>query len=128
MNLKILLPFQVLADIHNVRRMVVETTGGSYGILPQRLDFTAAILPGILEYETDDGEVFVAVDGGVMVKAGKDVLVSVRRAVAGEDLTALQTLVEEEFLVLDESEQHVRTVVAKLEVSFLSHFRNLQHE
>ena len=128
MNLKILLPYQVFAEVQGVQRMVVETSGGSYGILPNRLDFTASLLPGILEYETDEGEVFVAVDEGVMVKTGKDVLISVRRAVSGEDLEVLETLVEEEFLVLDESEQQVRTVVAKLEVSFMSHFRNLRNE
>lgn len=128
MNLKILLPFQVFVEVPGVRRLVVETRSGCYGVLPQRLDFTAALIPGILEYETDEGEVFVAIDEGVMVKTGRDVLVSVRRAVSGTDLSVLHKLVEEEYLVLDESEQHVRTVVAKLEVGFLSQFRNLQHD
>jgi len=41
----------------------------------------AALAPGILIYETEvEGEVYVAVDEGVLVKTGPDVLVSVRRA------------------------------------------------
>ena len=51
----------------------------------------AALAPGILTYETEaDGEVFVAVDEGVLVKTGADVLVSVRHAIGGTDLGQLQ--------------------------------------
>ncbi len=115
-NLKLFLPFQVFADITGVFRMVVETTGGSFGILPNRLDCVAALTPGILTYETEaEGEIFVAVDEGVLVKAGADVLVSVRRALAGTDLGHLRDEVEHEFLFLDEREQTVRTVMEKME-------------
>ena len=58
---------------------------------------------GILTYETEaEGEVFVAVDEGVLVKTGPDVLVSVRRAMGGTDLGQLREAVEQEFLTLDE--------------------------
>ena len=78
MNLKILLPFQVFAEKSGVSRIVMETTEGAYGLLPQRLDCVAALVPGILTYETEsEGEVFVAVDEGIMVKTGPDVLISV---------------------------------------------------
>ena len=65
-------------------RIVAETRAGSFGLLPHRLDCVAALTPGILTYETEaDGEVYVAVDHGVLVKTGQEVLVSVRRALAG---------------------------------------------
>ncbi|MDR3411748.1 MAG: F0F1 ATP synthase subunit epsilon [Formivibrio sp.] len=129
MNLKILLPFQVFAQKTNVSRMVLETREGSFGLLPHRLDCVAALTPGILTYETqEDGEVFVAVDEGVLVKSGMEVLVSVRRALSGADLGQLRSSVEQEFLTLDESEQSVRTVQAKLETSFLHRFASFQHE
>ena len=116
MNLKILLPFQVFAEKTGVSRIVAETPEGSFGLLPHRLDCVAALAPGILTYETTaDGEVFVAVDEGVIVKAGPDVLVSVRRAMAGADLGQLRDAVEREFLTLDEQEKSVRSVVAKME-------------
>ena len=75
MNLKILLPFKVFADIKNVSSMVMETSEGSYGLLPQRLDCVAALVPGIFTYELDGTTHYVAVDTGVMVKAGEHVLV-----------------------------------------------------
>ena len=96
MNLKVLLPFQIFAEKTGVSRIVAETREGSFGLLPHRLDCVAALAPGILTYETEaDGEVFVAVDEGVLVKTGPDVLVSVRRALGGTDLGQLREAVEQ---------------------------------
>jgi F-type H+-transporting ATPase subunit epsilon len=76
----------------------------------------AALAPGILIYETKaEGEAYVAVDEGVLVKTGSDVLVSVRNAIAGTDLGQLREAVQREFLHLDEREKNVRTVLAKME-------------
>jgi len=116
MNLKILLPFQIFAEKIGVSRVVAEMRGGSFGLLPRRLDCVAALTAGILTYETPvGGEVFVAVDEGIIVKTGPDVLVSVRRAFAGTDLDQLRGVVEREFLTLDAHEQSVRSAVAKME-------------
>ena len=129
MHLKVLLPFQVYADKTGVSRIVAETQAGSIGLLPHRLDCVAALTPGILIYETEaDGEVFVAVDEGVLVKTGPDVLVSVRRAIGGTDLGQLHTAVEKEFLTMDNREQNVRSVAAKLEIGLLRRFVRFQHE
>jgi len=129
MNLKILLPFQIFAEKSGVSRIVAETREGSFGLLPHRLDCVAALAPGILTYETDaNGEVFVAVDEGVLIKTGSDVLVSVRRALGGTDLGQLRAGVEREFLTLDKNEQNVRSVVAKMEAGFLRRFAGLRHE
>jgi F-type H+-transporting ATPase subunit epsilon len=129
MNLKVLLPFQIFAEKTGVSRIVAETREGSFGLLPHRLDCVAALVPGILIYETEaDGEVCVAVDEGVLVKAGPNVLVSVRRAIGGADLGQLHDAVEQEFLTLDEHEQSVRRVTEKLETGFLRRFATFQHE
>jgi F-type H+-transporting ATPase subunit epsilon len=129
MNLKLLLPFRVFAERTDVLRIVAETRDACFGLLPRRLDCTAAIGPGILSYETEaEGEVFVAVDEGVLVKAGPDVLVSVRRALSGSDLGQLRARVDKEFLTLSEQEQTVRTVMAKLEAGFLQRLASFQHE
>ncbi|TAJ16232.1 MAG: F0F1 ATP synthase subunit epsilon [Rugosibacter sp.] len=129
MQLKILLPFQVFANKTGVSRIVAETREGSFGLLPQRLDCVAVLEPGILSYETETGEeFFVAVDEGVLVKTGVEVLVSVRRALSGTDLGQLRTEVEKEFLAIDEQEQSVRTVMAKLETGFLRRFAAFQHD
>ena len=129
MTLKVLLPFQVFAEKTGVSRIVAETHEGSFGLLPHRLDCVAALAPGILTYESEaDGEVFVAVDEGVLVKTGADVLVSVRRALAGKDLGQLRETVTKEFLTLGEQEQSVRSVMAKLESGFLRRFATFRHE
>ncbi len=120
MNLRVLLPFQVFADKSGVSRIVAETRAGSMGLLPRRLDCVAPLAPGILTYETEaEGEVYVAVDEGVLVKRGPDVLVSVRQAIGGTDLGQLRDAVEQEFLTLDELEQSMRSVLAKMESDFI---------
>ena len=129
MKLKVLLPFQVFSEWSGVSRIVAETHNGSFGLLPHRLDCAAALAPGILIYETDaHGEAVMAVDQGVLVKTGLDVVVSVRRALSGKDLGQLRQSVEHEFLSLDESEQNMRSVSAKLESGFLRRFASFQHE
>lgn len=129
MTLKILLPFRVFMEQTNVLRVVAETRGGSFGLLPQRLDCVAALVPGILYYQTQaEGDVYVAVDEGVLVKTGPQVLVSVRRAIVGMELAELHAAVTQAFLTLDEDEKNVRTVMAKLESGFLRRLASFQHE
>jgi F-type H+-transporting ATPase subunit epsilon len=118
MNLKILLPYKVFADIKDVSQVVIETSEGSYGLLPQRLDCVAALVPGILTYETDKLH-YVAVDEGIMVKAGSEVSISVRNAVGGADLGELGKLVKKEFSTQYENERQAKTVIAKLESGFI---------
>ncbi|MEO8772480.1 MAG: F0F1 ATP synthase subunit epsilon [Ferruginibacter sp.] len=127
MDLKILLPFKVFADIKNVNSIVMETSEGSYGLLPQRLDCVAALVPGIFSYETAGVSHYLAVDNGVMIKAGKQVLVSVRNAVGGADLGKLADLVKKDFKSEDENQKQVTTVIAKLERGFIYGFDKLRN-
>ncbi len=129
MHLKILLPFKVFAEKTGVLRIVAESREGAFGLLPHRLDCVAALAPGILVFETEaEGEVYIAVDEGILVKTGTDVLVSVRNAIGGTDLGQLRAAVEQEFLDLDEQEKSVRSVLAKLEIGFIRRFAAFRHE
>jgi F-type H+-transporting ATPase subunit epsilon len=120
MNLDILLPNKVFAKHKNVLRVIVETLEGSYGILPNRRDCTAALAPGILTYEIESGkEIYIAIDQGIVVKKGNDVLVSVRQAIQGIGLSQLREAIKAEFLTLDEKQQEIRFAMDKLESSFL---------
>jgi len=126
-HLKILLPYQVFAEVKDVKRMVVECSNGSNGFLPNRLDCTGNVVPGILMYESQSlGETYLAIDEGTVVKAGKEVFVSVRNAIGGKDLGTLHKEVEKEFVRLDEREKDVRSVLAKLEGSFMHQLTDLQ--
>jgi F-type H+-transporting ATPase subunit epsilon len=129
MNLKVLLPFGIFAERTGVSRIVAETREGSFGLLPHRLDCVAALAPGILIYEPQaESEVYVAVDEGVLVKTGWDVLVSVRNAMGGTDLGQLREAVEREFLNLSDREQSVRAVMAKLESGFIRRLAEFHHD
>ena len=128
MRLKVLLPSQVFADVPGVSRVVAETPAGSFGLLPHRLDCVAALAPGILAYETAaGGEVFVAVDDGVLVKTGPDVLVSVRRAIGGTDLGHLRDAVQNQFVTLSDDEQAQRRAIAKMETELLRRLAEARH-
>lgn len=129
MTLRVLLPFAVFVEETGVSRVVAEAREGSFGILPRRMDCVAALAPGILTYETEaDGEVFLAVDEGVLVKIGAEVRVSVRRAMRGADLDELRERLDHEFQSLSEQERSVRVVMARLETGFLRRLAGLRHD
>lgn len=129
MNLKVLLPFGIFAEKTGVARIVAETREGAFGLLPHRLDCVAALVPGILMVENNtDGETYVAIDEGVLVKTGLDVRVSVRNAIGGTDLGLLRETVEREFMNLNEREQDLRRVMTKMESGFIRRLVAFHHE
>ena len=129
MHLRILLPSEVFADKPDVVRIMANTSAGSLGLLEHRLDCVAALVPGIMIYETkQDGVVYLALDEGVLVKTGADVLVSVRQAIGGEDLGKLRDAVKSTFLSLDKEERSVRDAVTKMEAGFIGRFAEFEHE
>jgi F-type H+-transporting ATPase subunit epsilon len=90
------------------------------------LDCVSVLAPGILIYETEEeGKEYVGIDEGILVKAGADVLISVRNAIGGTDLGKLHEAVEREFMSLNESEKSTRVELAKLESGFVRRFTEL---
>jgi F-type H+-transporting ATPase subunit epsilon len=128
MQLKILLPSRIFR-VENVTRIIAETRHGSLGLLPHRLDCVTALAPGILTYATETaGEIYVAVDEGVLIKTGAEVLISVRHAIGGADLGHLRQAVEREFEALDDRQKTMRAVIAKLESGLIRRFAEFHHE
>ena len=129
MALKVLLPFGLFTEQRGVSRIVAETRAGSFGIMPRRLDCVASIEPGILTYESSVGtEVYLAVDEGILVKTGFEVVVSVRQALAGTDLSQLRRAVAEQFLSRTEHEQSMRAVLVKMESDFVRRMAALHND
>jgi F-type H+-transporting ATPase subunit epsilon len=117
MRLSIRTPTGVFAEVSGVKRLVVRTPGGSFGLLPRRRDAVLPLEAGLLVYETDQEHV-VAVDEGLLVKTGPDVSVSVHRAIAA-DLPDLPEAVERELCAQRARDQRAREVVARLESQFI---------
>jgi F-type H+-transporting ATPase subunit epsilon len=128
MILKILLPEDSLVD-RDVVKIVCEAPNGFLCLLPRHVDFTTALVPGILFFTTpDDREFYVAVDDGALVKQGDTVLVSVRNAVMGEELGRLNELVIEHFRNRGEQEEKALAAMNKIEAGFVRRFLDIQHE
>jgi F-type H+-transporting ATPase subunit epsilon len=126
MNLKVLLPAEVLVQ-EDVAKVTAEAHNGSFCLLPKHVDFAAALVPGILSFETAGGrEAFLAVDEGILIKCGEEVLVSTRNAVRGPDLGQLKRTVEERFKVLDDREKTARSAMVKIEAGFVRRFLEIQ--
>ncbi|WP_186754978.1 F0F1 ATP synthase subunit epsilon [Echinicola salinicaeni] len=126
MKLKVLLPNEVVVSADNISRVVLETWQGAYGLLPNRLDGTAALAPGILMYEIpEEGAQYIAVGEGIMVKTGNEVVISVRRCISGKKLGELHQAIEIEFAHHREHESRIRTALAKLESGFIRNFQEL---
>ena len=115
MKLKVLVPTQVFL-VAEVEQVNAEAKGGALGVLPDHIDFVTALAPSILFYRSEEGEeVFIAVDEGILVKCGSEVLVSTGQAIKDADLETLHRRVERQFRHLDEQEKLTRTALAKLE-------------
>lgn len=125
MKLKVLLPTEILVD-QEVTKVIAEAENGSFCLLPRHIDFVAALPPGILIFESAEGnEEFIAVDEGTLVKVGREVLVSTRNAVRSSELGTLKQIVEQEFRVLDDREKMTRSASAKLEADLVRRFIEL---
>jgi len=125
MRLKVLLPTRVLLD-EQVKKVVAEATNGSFGMLPRHIDFVAPLAPGLLSFVDAAGEEqFVAVDQGMLVKHGTEVLVSTRQAVTGADLGKLRETISEQFHQLEDREKLTRTALARLESQIVRRFMEL---
>jgi F-type H+-transporting ATPase subunit epsilon len=128
MHLKVLVPTEVLVD-EAVVKVIAEAQNGAFCLLPRHIDFVAALVPGILCFCPKEGqERYAAVDEGILVKCGAEVLVSTLNGVQGTDLDRLKDLVDETFLELDEHERKARTALARLEAGTLRGFIELQEK
>jgi F-type H+-transporting ATPase subunit epsilon len=126
-QLKILVPSDTFASIANVDRIVVMTPAGSFGLLPHRLDCAAILAPGLMSYSTSGAEaVYLAIDTGILIKTGAEVLVCVRRAIPGADLGQLRQAVKDELTKLSAQESSSRKTLAHMESSLIRAFVGLQ--
>jgi len=125
MKLKILLPSEVFLD-SEVTKVIAEAANGSFCLLPRHVDFVSSLVPGLLCLnDVKEGEIFFAVDEGILVKKGSNVLVSTRNVVRIPNLGELKGVVEEKFKALDDHEKAARTASARLEADLVRRLMEL---
>jgi F-type H+-transporting ATPase subunit epsilon len=126
MILKLLVPTQVMVS-REVSKINAEASNGAFCLLPRHVDFVTALVPGLLSFIGEDGrETTIAVNEGTLVKRGEEVLVSVRSAVPGEELSGLRRKVREEFEKTDEREMRARSAAAKIEADFIRRYLEMK--
>lgn len=126
MRLKVLLPTEIMLDIA-VTKVIAEAENGSFCLEPRHIDFVSALVPGLLSYVSTDGsEGFLGIDEGILVKCGREVRVSTRDAVRGDDPAALHSAILQRIGELDERERQARGVLARLEAGVAKQFLDLQ--
>lgn len=115
MRLFLSVPTEVLLD-EAVVKVVAESPGGHFCLLPRHVDVATVLVPGLLSFVRPDGtEAVVAVDHGVLVKVGDTVRVACERAQPAPDAEAAARAVRERFFVQSEREKRARATLARLE-------------
>ncbi len=125
-RLKVLLPDRILLEVEVVK-LIAEGQEGYFCLEPRHVDYVSALVPGILQFVGEDAKAsYLAVDEGILVKCGGEVLISTYKAIPAEDLTALRERVEREILKLDEAERATRSALARLEAGILRRYGELR--
>ncbi len=126
MRLKVVLPTDIVID-KEVIKVIAEAENGSFCLLPRHIGFVSVLVPGLLSYVCPGRqEEFIAVDKGILVKCGPDVVVSTGQALAGADLGMLKRAIEKKFNLMDERQKKANSAVAKLEANLVRRFLELE--
>lgn len=115
MQLQLLTPTRVAVEAL-ASKVIAQAPNGHFCLLPRHADFVTTLIPGLFSWWDALGqEQLLATDEGTLIKCGRDVQVSVREAIRGDDLATLRDAVEREFVRLDERERQARSALARLE-------------
>jgi len=124
-NLKVVTPTRVIVDAR-VRQVTAQGLDGSRTYLPRHIDFVTAVAPSVMSWLPAEGEEqFAAIDEGILVKVGDELLLSTAYAMHGPELGRLRQTVNEQFVERGEREKSARTALAKLEASIVRRFMEL---
>jgi F-type H+-transporting ATPase subunit epsilon len=119
MRLRIVTPFQIVADEDGVRALRAEDASGAFGVLPGHADFLTSLTISVVSWTSGAGaQRYCAVRRGVLsVAAGRDVAIATREAVVGDDFATLDTTVIERFRAEGESERQEHVESTRLQLA-----------
>ena len=126
MQVRIGLPGAPLFDGAAMRLNAVGETG-AFGMLPNHIDFVAALVPSVLLLtELDGTERIFGIDEGLLVKTGSNVDIAVRRGVESADLESLHETVGAFYDTIEDEERVARSALSRLEADMVRRFAGLR--
>jgi F-type H+-transporting ATPase subunit epsilon len=126
MQLKIQVPGEIIIN-EAVQKIVTEAHNGYFCIEPRHIDFVSALMPGLITYVDKEGkERILASDEGILVKCGREVLISTFSAIPGKDLETLRQAVTDYFSRQTAEERMARAATARLEAGIVRRFIDME--
>lgn len=127
MKLLLSVPTGIVIDAE-VSRVSAESDRGSFTILPRHADGAMVLRPGLFSYvgTENDTEVFVVIDEGILVKAGRDLRVACQRAVVAGDLHNARAALATYLHAQTEHERKAKSVLMMLEAEVLRRLGELR--
>lgn len=126
MQIALRLPSRILFQGPAIR-LAATAEDGSFGILPNHVDFVTALVPSVLLITAPDGhERVFGIDAGLLVKKGHEVEIAVRRGVPSDSLENLHDTVGRTFAEVADDERAARAALSRLEADMVRRFSNLR--
>ena len=118
MRLRITTPLTLVVDEDAVQVVSAEDASGGFGIQPHHADFLTSLAVGVVSWKDQTGtRHYCAVHGGVLtVTNGRDVAITTREAIRGDDLAVLDQAVLDRFGADAEAERAGRVDSTKLQL------------
>lgn len=116
MRLTVTTPLAVIVEAGGIAHLRAEDETGAFGILPGHADFLTALAISVASWRDKEGaEHHVALRGGMLqVRDGRTITIATREAIAGDDLSRLESEVLAAFRRQSEDERAARTDAQRL--------------
>ena len=119
LDLKIAVPERLFHQ-ESVAKIRAVGSHGDFCLLPRHIDCVVDLVPCMVTCETDaGGRRLFAVDGGILVKRGSEVMLSTPRAIRSETEESLRSAVTHFFSRAEERETKTRSALRKIEADFV---------
>ncbi len=119
MRLQIITPLSVAVEAADVIALRAEDASGHFGILPGHAAFLSSLAVSVVGWTDARGVVrYCAVRGGMIsLVDGREIIITTREAVPGDDLATLEAVVLARFHAALEAEKTERTAGARLQLN-----------
>ena len=121
MDLQIVTPLAVEAELSDIVSVRAEDCSGSFLILPGHADFLTVLTVTVVEWRTEGGETgHIAVRGGIFrVEGGARIQIATRQAISGPTLERLGAAILDELRSEAEAEAKTRTTATRMHMGLM---------